>query len=293
MSVLASGAALLASVGWASAIVLAERPARALGAFDFTRIQLIICATAACGICTAFGLWQSVQLSDWPAYAVSACVGVIIGNLAMVGCLRLGGPRRAELLVSMKALVIGVIAFFWFGELPDPLELLGAALVLIGILLAIAPDPEERRHAAPLWQVIALGVIATVSQSLGFLVVKPALTAGADPIAVTAIRLSGAAVLIALAAPVLGARLATGAAKTPGMIAAAAVPGLMGYVLCSSLLLYALANMDAAVASVLGSLSPVLVLPILWRRNGARPTARSAGGALACCLGIALILSGG
>lgn len=292
MSVLAGGAALLASLGWATGIVFAERPARLLGTFDFTRIQLVICAVTAIALSSLFGLWASVDPGQWPAYVVSSVIGIVVGNIAMVGCLRLGGPRRAELLVSLKPLCIGLIAYLWFEELPDLRDAIGALIVMAGIVLAIAPDQQEAGNSAPLWQVIALGLLATISQSIGFLVVKPALEAGADPLAVTALRLSGAAVLVTLAGAMIGARLRTGTPISARLIAQTAFPGLLGYVLCSSLLLYALAHMEAAVASVLGSLSPVLVLPVLWIKYRRRPTIRSTLGAVASFLGIVVILTG-
>ncbi|WP_415403316.1 DMT family transporter [Tateyamaria sp. SN3-11] len=292
MSVLAGGAALLASLGWATGIVFAERPARLLGTFDFTRIQLVICAVTAIALSSLFGLWASVDPGQWPAYVVSSVIGIVVGNIAMVGCLRLGGPRRAELLVSLKPLCIGLIAYLWFEELPDLRDAIGALIVMAGIVLAIAPDQQEAGNSAPLWQVIALGLLATISQSIGFLVVKPALEAGADPLAVTSLRLSGAAVLVTLAGAMIGARLRTGTPISARLIAQTAFPGLLGYVLCSSLLLYALAHMEAAVASVLGSLSPVLVLPVLWIKYRRRPTMRSTLGAVASFLGIVVILTG-
>ncbi len=289
---MAGSAALLASLGWATGIVFAERPARLLGAFRFTHVQLIICALTAMALSSAFGLWVSIDAGQWRAYVISSVIGIVVGNLAMMGCLRLGGPRRAELLLSLKPLSIGVAAYFWFGELPSLNETIGAVIVMTGIILAIAPDQQETAYDAPLWQVIALGVLATASQSVGFLVVKPALEAGAAPLALTALRLSGAAAVISLAWVMIGARFRLETPLTPQLIGQTAFPGLLGYVLCSSLLLYAMAHMETVVASVLGSLSPVLVLPVLWIKYRRRPSARSVLGAVVSFLGVGTILTG-
>ena len=96
-------AALGASFGWAAGIVLAQQPAQQLGSFEFTRIQLIACSAILAAICSGLGYWQSVDWSHWPAFAASICIGIILGNLAMIECLRRGGPRRTELLLSLKA----------------------------------------------------------------------------------------------------------------------------------------------------------------------------------------------
>ena len=54
-------AALGASFGWATGIVLAQWPARQLGAFEFTRIQLIACSAILAAGVSGFDLWQTVR----------------------------------------------------------------------------------------------------------------------------------------------------------------------------------------------------------------------------------------
>jgi drug/metabolite transporter (DMT)-like permease len=54
-------AALGASLGWATGIVLAQWPARQLGAFEFTRIQLIACSAILAAGVSSFDLWQTVR----------------------------------------------------------------------------------------------------------------------------------------------------------------------------------------------------------------------------------------
>ena len=95
MLVLPILAALTASFGWATGIVLAQRPAQKLGAFEFTRIQLIACSAILAGFCTVMGYWQYVAWGYWPSFAASICFGIVLGNLAMIECLRRGGDRKS------------------------------------------------------------------------------------------------------------------------------------------------------------------------------------------------------
>ena len=53
-------AALGASFGWAAGIVLAQSPAKQLGAFEFTRIQLLACSAILAAFCSVFGNWSTV-----------------------------------------------------------------------------------------------------------------------------------------------------------------------------------------------------------------------------------------
>ncbi|RED14225.1 EamA family transporter [Pontivivens insulae] len=294
MLLLAPVAALLASAGWATGIVLAQRPARALGAFEFTRVQLVSCFGILAVICTVLGLWQSVDWGFWPAFVVSTAIGIFAGNLAMIACLRRGGPRRTELMLALKAPIIGAMAFVWLGEIPHLSDLLGAAVALAGIALAIlfGTDARSKRDTleGSLLVVIMLGLLATGCMALGFLVLKPALQAGLDPLAASAVRLGGAALIISVIGLWPSAIFRSEAEMTPSLLAQTILPGFIGYVLSSSLLLFALAHFDAGIATVLASLSPILVIAIVGLRDRLIPPWPAIVGAALAVLGSAIIV---
>ena len=116
--------------------------------------------------------------------------------------------------------------------------------------------------------VIFLGITATAFQGFGFLVMKPSMLAGTQPLAASAILLLGAGFLIALWPSKI---FASHCKLTPQLLGRTILPGFIGYGISSSLLLYAFANFDAGIATVLGSLSPVIILPILWFKEGIPP----------------------
>ncbi len=286
-------AAIGASFGWASGIVLAEAPAKQLGAFAFTRIQLITCALIVALLVSTLGYWPTVDWSFWPAFVSSSLFGIVLGNLAMIACLRRGGPRRTELLLSMKAPMVGGMAYMWLNEIPTTADLIGASVALCGVCLAIffgnSSPSKSDTQTGKLSITILLGLLATTLQGYGFLAMKPALQAGLEPLAATAIRLIGAAVLISLLAiwPVDAMR-----AQSPltfSLVGRTILPGFIGYVVSSSLLLYAFTQLNAGIAAVFGSLSPVLILPILWWKDRQRPHSYATLGALLTVLGTAVI----
>ena len=289
-------AAFLASLGWAVGIVLAQRPAQALGAFEFVRVQLLACAAILALACSVMGYWASVAWSAWPAFAASTVIGILLGNLAMVEALRRGGPRRLELVLTMKAPFVAGMAFVAFGESLTVSNLVGALITLIGISWAVLfshHDPDDgAKTRRELTVFVLLGLTAAGSQGFGFLVLKPAMEAGTDPMAASAIRLLGAAFLISLVAlwPARAFRCTTDV--TPHLLGSTILPGFIGYGVSSTLLLYAFANFDAGISAVLGSLSPVLVLPVLWMAKGQRPQRGAIIGALLCVLGTAIIVLG-
>ncbi|MES0879992.1 DMT family transporter [Roseibium sp. SCP14] len=292
-------AALTASASWATGIVLAQMPARALGAFAFTRIQLVACSLLVTVLSFVLGLWQSIDWGFWPSFVISSTIGVVLGNLAMIECLRRGGPRVTELLLCLKAPIVALLAYVWLGEVLGPGDLLGGALVIGGLLIAIHYGGEEGKQpelqGRQLAPVLLLGGMAAGFQGLGFVALKPALADGAEPVAVAAIRLSGAAVLVLL----IGALQSSVKVRkqqpfqrnvSSYLLFRTIVPGVIGYVIASSLLLYAFANMEAAIATILGSLSPLFVLPILWLVEGKRPNTHSVIGAALAVIGGAAIV---
>lgn len=281
-------AALGASAGWATGVVLAHGPARQLGAFEFTRIQLIACSAILAGLCSGLGYWSTVAWAYWPVFGMSICIGIVLGNLAMIECLRRGGPRRTKLLLSLKAPLVAGMALIWLGETPSAADLLGAGFTLCGVGLAVGFGGKERAATeaidGTLWTVVVLGLAATACQGFGFLVMKPAM------LAASAIRLLGAAFVISIVALWPRRRHAAHPDMTPALLGRTILPGFIGYGVSSTLLLYAFANFDAGVAAVLGSLSPVLVLPILWLKNGTRPHPTAIIGAGLAVVGTAIIV---
>jgi drug/metabolite transporter (DMT)-like permease len=287
-------AAISASFGWASGIVLAQWPARQLGAFEFTRIQLIACAAIMATLVSALGYRPSIQSANWPSFVASSVIGIVLGNLAMIACLRRGGPRRTELLLSLKAPIVGAMAFLWLNETPQMSDLIGATLTLSGVGIAVAYGSDARSESdvtyGNLITIIGLGVIATACQGFGFLVMKPAMLAGTEPLAASALRLLGAAFLISIESLWPDRAFRPQTTKTPYLLGRTILPGFIGYGISSTLLLYAFATMDAGIAAVLGALSPVLVLPILWLKEGLVPRLPSVLGAVLAVLGSALII---
>ena len=292
--VLPTLAGLGASTGWAAGSLLAQSPASRLGTFEFTRIQLIACSAILAALCSIWGLWSTIDWSHWSAFVSSTLIGIFLGNLAMIECLRQGGARRTELLLSLKAPLVAGMALLWFGETLSAVDLLGAGLSLTGVVIAIlaggdAPAAPNTARGPLLW-VIALGLTATGCMGYGFLVLKPALDAGLAPLAASALRLLGAAFVVSLIALWPTPQLRAKAPLTPKLLGQTILPGVIGYVISSSLLLYAFAYLPAGIAVVLASLSPVLILPMLWLKEAQRPRGSAVFGAVLTVIGTGILV---
>jgi drug/metabolite transporter (DMT)-like permease len=296
MSVVALAAAIGASVSWAAGAMIAHAPARRLGAFEFTRTQLISASAVLIGMVSARGAWSSVSWQDWPGFATSSLVGVLLGNLAMIGCLRRGGPRRTQLLTAMAAPIATVLGFFVLGETLSLSKLVGAAVMLAGIGLAILYGQGRESEAEPrygsLAGVLILGLTAATCQAVGLIALKPALLAGTDPLAASALRTFGGAAAITLLALWPARMFEAASARTGRLVASAILPGLLGYVVAVSLMLYALRSHEAGIVALCGSLSPVLMLPMIWFTTRRSPPWQAWAGACLVVLGLSFAALG-
>ncbi|MEM9477435.1 MAG: EamA family transporter [Pseudomonadota bacterium] len=293
MLVFSTLAALAASAGWAIGTVLAERPAQALGSFAFIRIQVTACSVILFTLCSVLSLWSTVSLADWPNYAVSTST-LLMGLLCFTSCLRMGGPRRSEIIFALRAPIVAVLAFAWLGEILSTVDIIGGALCLLGVMVAVLAKDRQggkgstHTNVNPLF--IGIGLLGVTCQGLSYLAVKPALESGTSPFAVSAIHLIGAAMIVSVIAQWPSTAIMPQSALTPWLVFRTILPGVIGYVLASSALLYALATSNAGVAAVLGSLAPVLVIPIQAARDRRAPRRTAVLGALLAVVGAAIIV---
>jgi len=296
MPIIALTAALGASTCWAVGSLIAHRPATQLGAFEFTRTQLISSFALLIVIVTAFDGWQSVTWAHWPSFVAASLIGVVFTNLAMIACLRRGGPRRMQLLVSMSAPFATLLGFLFLGESMSPRKLIGVGLAFGGLLLAIlfGRRGQHRIEAVQgsLAVVIALGLFAAICHAVGLIALKPALLAGTDPLAATALRTGGGALVISVVALWPAEAFVTPTKRTPGVVLRAILPGLVGYVAAVSLQLYALRSYDAGIVAVLSSMAPVVMLPMIWIMSGDPPPLPAWLGAILAVLGAGIIFAG-
>jgi drug/metabolite transporter (DMT)-like permease len=296
MPLIALAAALGASLCWAVGSLIAHRPATQLGAFEFTRTQLISSFALLIAIVTALNGWQSVSWVHWPSFVAASLIGVVFTNLAMIACLRRGGPRRMQLLVSMSAPFAALLGLLFLGESMSPRKFIGVGLAFSGLLLAILFGRRDQHRVeavqGSLAVVIALGLFAAICNAVGLIALKPALLAGTDPLAATALRTGGGALVLSVVALWPAEAFEAPAKRTPSVVFRAILPGFIGYIAAVSLQLYALRSYDAGIVAVLSSMAPVVMLPMIWTRRGAPPPLSAWLGAILAVLGAGIIFVG-
>jgi len=256
---------------------------------------------------TALGGWATLGTWQFSALAGSGLFGIVLASTTYFAAIYAAGPRVTALLFSLAspfALAMGYIAF---GETVSAMQGAGVALILCGIVIAIgvrrrrpapmipladgepieAPAPQE----SPSLKGIALGVVTAFGQAVGSLLARPAMAAGVEPFAAMAVR-SGLAVIFFWALLALPAiRRQTGEVERRDF-PLAVISAFFGTALGMSLLMGALKTGSVGIVSTLSSMTPIVILPMVWLRSGKMPQPYAWAGAGMAIAGTALVSLG-
>lgn len=292
--------ALAAASLWAIAALISVKPARHLGAFAYSRWRMFLVSLMLGSASLVTGGWQTLTESALPLLALSGLIGIFVGDTALFACMNRLGPRRSGLLFSCHALFSALLGLWLFGERLGGWRLLGALLVLAGVMLAILFRGGTSQHNE--WEQvrgrlvvgIVLGLTAALCQSLGAIIAKPVMMGGqVDAVSASGIRM-GSALLAHCTLRLLRVPLAMPHnpinRRVLGMIG---INGFLAMALGMTLILVALRQGDVGMVAILSSTTPVILLPLLWWHSGQRPTLPAWAGALLATLGTALVLGMG
>lgn len=288
--------ALGAAACWAVTGLISAPQARHLGAFAFTRWRMGLVFVMLAPVVLANGAWHGISAAQAGVLIVSGLVGIFVGDTALFASMNRLGPRRTGVLFATHALFSALLGFGVLDERMGTQAVVGGALVVGGVMTAIAlGSRKDESHA--LEQIrghvpfgVAMGLLAALCQAAGSLIAKPVMTAGVDPVAATVLRVGAtcAAHLVLLWA-------GAGVARTQGALSWAvlskvALSGMIGMGLGMSLILLALQHGNVGLVGILSSVSPVLVLPLLWWHLGRAPAQGAWLGAGLTVLGTMLVL---
>lgn len=244
------------------------------------------------------GGWHSVEPWQFGYLAASSLFGIIIASTTYFAAIYSVGARVTALLFSLTSPFALALGYLALGERISAQQGAGVVLVLAGIVLAVGfpgfrrnrPGTTEAGSTSKLpWYGIGLGVITALGQALGSLSARPAMAAGVEPFTAMAIRSGLAAVFFLLVTLLPIPALRRSPAFTWQPLAIAVSAAFFGTGLGMSLLMAALAHGNVGIVSTLSSMTPVVILPMLWIRTGKTPPLTAWMGALLAVIGTALI----
>lgn len=297
--------ALGASLCWAITGVISAGPAKELGAVTFVRWRMTLVALALWGyVGLVFPLpqlsWQTLM-----AMAISGIVGIFVGDSALFAAMNRMGPRRTGVLFATHAIFSAIFGFLFLGERLSLQAYLGALIAVVGVMIAIANNNQSAKNATnatrptsqywmehhPItWVGVSLALLAAVGQAVGALIAKPMMSEGMHPMVASAIRVSSAAVLFWLWRASGNDSAKPRAAFNLQLWTLTTISGFIGMGIGMGLLLWALEKGEVGTVGVLSSLSPLLILPLLWLFSRRRPSAGAWIGAIVALVGVNLVV---
>jgi drug/metabolite transporter (DMT)-like permease len=288
-------AALAAACTWAIGGIISPVPAAHLGAITFGRYRLWSMFVLMGIFIWLTGRWQSIPTDAFTPVLLSGLIGIFLGDTALFATMNRLGPRRTAMLFSLNAPISAVLGYAFLSQSLTPTEIIGILTVTTGVIIAIMfGKGRNQQHKwesikGPLWIGIILGLLAATGQSVGSLIASPILSAGADPIAVSCIRIGIAAFCLQIVAALPFASVKT---QNPINLRIATLTFFSGFLAMGvgmTLVLFALSGGPVGIISTLTSTVPALMLPILWITTRERPAAMAWLGALLVVIGSSLI----
>lgn len=288
--------ALGAAACWAVTGLISVPQSRHLGAFAFTRWRMGLVFVALAPVAWFSGGLQHISFADLGILVLSGLVGIFVGDTALFASMNRLGPRRTGVLFATHAFFSALLGFLFLDERMGVQALVGGVLVVAGVMTAIAwgTRKDESHHFEALqghWPTgVALGLLAALCQAGGSFIAKPVMAAGADPLAAMVVRV-GVTCLAHLLLLWSGVGLARAqGAMTARVLGLVLLSGAIGMGLGMSLVLLALRHGDVGMVGILSSVSPMLVLPLLWRYLGRAPARGAWWGAAMTVGGTVLVL---
>jgi drug/metabolite transporter (DMT)-like permease len=289
--------ALGAAACWALASFSSAPASAHLGAIAFSRWRMLFASLLLGALATGRGGWATLDAAGLGVLVASGLIGIFLGDSALFGCMNRLGPRRSGILFATHSVFSALLAWVWLGERFSGVVLLGATLLVGGVMLAIVCG-KRADETHPWEQVrgrlavgVGLGLLSAGCQAVATLMLKPLMASGTvDPVAASALRM-GAALAAHTVLWGSGAAIARPLnAPTAAVLARTAFNAALAMGLGMTLIVAALQGGSAGLVAIFSSVTPVLLLPLLWGAYGRRPPPGAWLGAALTVAGGAVIL---
>ena len=282
--------ALCAAVCIAMSGMLVNELRGRLPLFDLARLQMIAAFLMTAAASLVVGGWRTLEPWQLGFLAVSSFFGIIIASTTYFAAIYTAGPRTTALLFSLASPFAVVLGYAFLGETLTGQQGIGIACVLLGIMLAIGGRSSGPSGGArPSWIGVGLGVVTALGQALGSLAARPAMAAGVEPFTAMAVRSGIAAAFFVLLMMIPHPALKSAPHIEKRSLGFAVGSAFFGVGLGMSLLMAALAHGNVGIVSTLSSMTPVVILPMVWARTGMVPPPLAWIGAALAAAGTALI----
>jgi len=234
---------------------------------------------------------------QWFWMGLSGIVGLGLGDFGLFSAFLVIGPKLSLLVMSSSAIFATIGAYLMLGETVRLLGLVGIAVTLAGIIIAILAEGKSRDDIVPKKSRILglfLALVGAFGQGIGVVLAKKGMLSDPNmilnPLSATLMRtLIGALfiwiVVLAFRKPL---KLRQALSDKEG-IKQTALAAFTDPFLGVTLSMVAVANTQTGIAQTLMSLMPVLIIPAVWALHGQKTCLRGIVGAIMTVVGVAVL----
>ncbi len=288
-------AGLLTSLCFAINSVILTRAGQQVGSVVSNRTRVVFALVYLVVLNTIlFGqpLPVSAEPSRWMWLSISGVIGLALGDAFLIQSYVMIGPRLGMLLLSLSTIFSVLEAWLFFHEVLGLAQVIGIAVTLGGTIWVILERGNGSESAVhPPLAGIAFALLGALGQGTGLVFSKQGMLGTFSPISGNAIRMLAAVLalwLVTLLQRQAGRTIQV-LRQNPSSFRLLALVALVGPVIGVSLSLLAVQYSPVGVASMLTSLSPVLMLPIGHFVYGEKLGWGAIGGTFLAMAGVALL----
>lgn len=269
--------ALGAALSWTLAGLFGHAPVLALGSLHFNRIRMVVASLWLVPMIIIAGNPASIQISSLGAILVSSLIGVVLGDYFLFLAMSRLGPRLTGILFAMNAPIAALLGWFILEEKLSWQTIAALLIGVSGVILAVLYGKRRdishiwEQIKPPIWIGIGAGILAAIGQAAGVLILRPVMSAGADPWTASLIRVLFAALCLWVIYP-FDKKAHSFPILVKGRLGWLIVAnGFFGLSFGVALMLKALETGIVAEVTLLASVSPVMVLPFIWWQTKKSP----------------------
>jgi drug/metabolite transporter (DMT)-like permease len=289
-------AALFTSFCWSISAIGFTKSSQQVGSQATNRVRVALALVALILINAAlYGqpLPLHADASRWIWLSISGVIGLSLGDAFLFQAYYEIGPRLGLLLLSLAPVFGAAIAWIFFGQTLNLLQIIGIVITLggIGWVVMAQPAGEEGQPRKAAGRGIVFGVLAALGQAIGLVFSQQGMVGDFSPFAGTLIRMLAASVILWIVAIFQKqAKTTIGSMRQqPAALGWIAFGALFGPVIGVSASLLAVQNTGIGVSSTLMALPPVFMLPISYFVFKERFGWQAVAGTLVAIVGVALL----
>ena len=231
--------------------------------------------------------------SRWFWLGLSGVIGFVIGDAMLFQAFVMIGTRITMLMMALVPVISTILAWLFLGETLAPIEVLGIAVTIGGIAWVVAirnRDVASSKGKQPVLGLL-LGFGGALGQAVGLLASKKGLWGDFSPLSGNLIRVIAAVVVMWILT------IAMGKAKSTIMSLKDFKAGraILGGSICGPFIgvwlsLVAIKYARIGIASTLMTLTPVLLIPLVYWIFKEKISVQAIFGTLVAIAGVAILL---